>query len=65
MEGLRADEMIRSGSRENRRKSIPGGSGSGDLDDETAVLLDLPAVLFPDPTITTADTLTSAGTAWF
>lgn len=60
LEGLRADEMIRSGSRENRRKSIPGGSGSGDLDDATAVLLDLPGVLFPDPTITSADTLTSA-----
>uniref|UniRef100_A0A3B3WX03 Solute carrier family 35 member C2 n=1 Tax=Poecilia mexicana TaxID=48701 RepID=A0A3B3WX03_9TELE len=54
LEGLREEEMIRSGSRENRRKLIPGGSGSGDLDDSTAVLLDLPTVLFPDPTLTTA-----------
>ncbi|PWA32888.1 hypothetical protein CCH79_00016431, partial [Gambusia affinis] len=52
--------MIRSGSRENRRKLIPGGSGSGDLDDSTAVLLDLPTVLFPDPTLTTAATVTTA-----
>uniref|UniRef100_A0A3P9N8M6 Solute carrier family 35 member C2 n=1 Tax=Poecilia reticulata TaxID=8081 RepID=A0A3P9N8M6_POERE len=54
LEGLREEEMIRSGSRENRRKLIPGGSGSGDLDDSTVVLLDLPTVLFPDPTLTTA-----------
>ncbi|XP_043988813.1 collagen alpha-1(XIV) chain [Gambusia affinis] len=60
LEGLREEEMIRSGSRENRRKLIPGGSGSGDLDDSTAVLLDLPTVLFPDPTLTTAATVTTA-----
>ncbi|MEQ2272521.1 hypothetical protein XENORESO_018866 [Xenotaenia resolanae] len=61
LEGLREEEMIRSGSRENRRKLIPGGSGSGDLDDAMAVLLDLPTVLFPEPTISTAATVTTAG----
>ncbi|XP_047224145.1 collagen alpha-1(XX) chain isoform X1 [Girardinichthys multiradiatus] len=60
LEGLREEEMIRSGSRENRRKLIPGGSGSGDLDDAMAVLLDLPTVLFPEPTISTAATVTTA-----
>ncbi|XP_036004066.1 collagen alpha-1(XX) chain isoform X1 [Fundulus heteroclitus] len=60
LEGLREEEMIRSGSRENRRKLIPGGSGSGDLDDASAVLLDLPTVLFPAPTMTTAATVTTA-----
>ncbi|XP_014326962.1 solute carrier family 35 member C2 isoform X1 [Xiphophorus maculatus] len=60
LEGLREEEMIRSGSRENRRKLIPGGSASGDLDDSTAVLLDRPTVLFPEPTLTTAATVSTA-----
>uniref|UniRef100_A0A3Q3N1T5 Solute carrier family 35 member C2 n=1 Tax=Labrus bergylta TaxID=56723 RepID=A0A3Q3N1T5_9LABR len=49
MEGLREEEMIRSGSRDQRKKILPGGSGSGDLDDVTEALLGLPTVLYPDP----------------
>lgn len=51
--------MIRSGSREQKKKLLPGGSGSGDLDDVTEALLDLPTVLYPDPTTTTAATTTT------
>ncbi|KAG8002937.1 Collagen alpha-1(XX) chain, partial [Nibea albiflora] len=56
MEGLREEEMIRSGSREQKKKLLPGGSGSGDLDDVTEALLGLPTVLYPDPTTTAAAT---------
>ncbi|XP_029133463.2 collagen alpha-1(XX) chain [Labrus bergylta] len=56
MEGLREEEMIRSGSRDQRKKILPGGSGSGDLDDVTEALLGLPTVLYPDPTTTAAAT---------
>uniref|UniRef100_UPI0037E94F4A collagen alpha-1(XX) chain-like isoform X2 n=1 Tax=Semicossyphus pulcher TaxID=241346 RepID=UPI0037E94F4A len=56
MEGLREEEMIRSGSRDQRKKMLPGGSGSGDLDDATEALLGLPTVLYPDPTTTAAAT---------
>ncbi|KAE8293092.1 Collagen alpha-1(XIV) chain Undulin Precursor [Larimichthys crocea] len=59
MEGLREEEMIRSGSREQKKKLLPGGSGSGDLDDVTEALLDLPTVLYPDPTTTAAATTTT------
>ncbi|TKS77030.1 Collagen alpha-1(XX) chain [Collichthys lucidus] len=59
MEGLREEEMIRSGSREQKKKLLPGGSGSGDLDDVTEALLDLPTVLYPDPTTTTAAATTT------
>ncbi|XP_051804921.1 collagen alpha-1(XX) chain [Acanthochromis polyacanthus] len=59
MEGLREEEMIRSGSREQKKKTLPGGSGSGDLDDVTEALLGLPTILYPDPTTTTtAETTT-------
>ncbi|XP_028438207.1 collagen alpha-1(XX) chain isoform X2 [Perca flavescens] len=54
MEGLREEEMIRSGSREQRKKMLPGGSGSGDLDDVTEVLLGVPTILYPDPTTAAA-----------
>ncbi|KAM9351295.1 collagen alpha-1(XX) chain-like [Symphorus nematophorus] len=54
MEGLREEEIIRSGSREQRKKMLPGGSGSGDLDDATDALLGLPTVLYPQSTTTAA-----------
>ncbi|XP_035501672.2 collagen alpha-1(XIV) chain isoform X2 [Scophthalmus maximus] len=50
VEGLRDEEMIRSGSREHRKKLSPGGSGSGDVDDATEALLGLPTILYPSPT---------------
>nr|XP_046251575.1 collagen alpha-1(XX) chain isoform X2 [Scatophagus argus] len=53
MEGLREEEVIRSGSREQKKKLLPGGSGSGDLDDVTEALVGLPTVLYLDPTTTT------------
>ncbi|KAF7653394.1 hypothetical protein LDENG_00083650 [Lucifuga dentata] len=56
MEGLREEEMIRSGSREQKKKTLPGGSGSGDLDDVTETLLALPTVLYQDPTTTMVPT---------
>ncbi|XP_040907739.1 collagen alpha-1(XX) chain [Toxotes jaculatrix] len=59
MEGLREEEMIRSGSREQKKKMLPGGSGSGDLDDATEALLGLPTVLYPDPTTTTTPAATT------
>ncbi|KAM7410812.1 hypothetical protein PAMA_020988 [Pampus argenteus] len=54
MEALREEEMIRSGSREQKKKMLPGGSGSGDLDDATEALMGLPTILYPDPMTTTA-----------
>ncbi|XP_047459345.1 collagen alpha-1(XIV) chain isoform X2 [Mugil cephalus] len=54
MEALREEEMIRSGSREQRKKLLPGGSGSGDLDDAAETLLGAPTVLYPESTTTTA-----------
>ncbi|XP_029292191.1 collagen alpha-1(XX) chain-like [Cottoperca gobio] len=60
MEGLREEEIIRSGSREQRKKMLPGGSGSGDLDDVTEALMGLPTVLYPNPTPTTAATTAEA-----
>ncbi|XP_068194637.1 collagen alpha-1(XX) chain isoform X2 [Antennarius striatus] len=56
MEALREDEMIRTSGREHRKKVLPGGSGSGDLDDVTEAFLDLPTVLYPALTTTTAIT---------
>ncbi|XP_061695999.1 collagen alpha-1(XX) chain [Syngnathoides biaculeatus] len=54
LDGLRQEEMIRSG---QRRKLLPGGSGSEDLDDGTDALLALPTILYPDPVITTVATM--------
>lgn len=49
--------MIRSGSRE-KKKTLLGGSGSGDLDDVTEALQGLPTVLYPTPTLAaSADTI--------
>ncbi|XP_054622577.1 collagen alpha-1(XIV) chain isoform X2 [Dunckerocampus dactyliophorus] len=45
LEGLRGEEIVRSG---QRRKVLPGGSGSGDLDDVTEAVVGLPTVLYPD-----------------
>ncbi|XP_034732164.1 collagen alpha-1(XX) chain isoform X1 [Etheostoma cragini] len=56
MEGLLEEEMIRSGSREQKKKMLPGGSGSGDLDDVTEALLGVPTILYPDPTTAAATT---------
>lgn len=66
VEGLREGEMIRSDSREQRKKLLPGGSGSGDLDDVTEALMGLPTILYPDPTTTTAApaAATTTGIAW-
>uniref|UniRef100_A0A3P9I4N0 Uncharacterized protein n=1 Tax=Oryzias latipes TaxID=8090 RepID=A0A3P9I4N0_ORYLA len=62
VEGLRAEKMIRSGSREDRKKMLPGGSGSGDLDESTDGPPGLPAVLYSDPTtIVTTTAATTAG----
>lgn len=51
--GLREEELVRSGGREGRRKLLPGGSGSGDLDDVTDALLGVPTVLYQDTPTTT------------
>lgn len=51
--------MIRSGSREQKKKMLPGGSGSGDLDDATEALMGLPTILYPDPTPTAAAAATT------
>lgn len=51
--------MIRSGSREQRKKLLPGGSGSGELDDVTDFLLAPPTVLYPRD----AATVVAASTA--
>ncbi|CAI5646613.1 unnamed protein product [Oreochromis niloticus] len=53
MQTLREEEMIRSGTREHRKKLLPGGSGLGELEDATEALLDVPTVLYPEPTPTT------------
>uniref|UniRef100_A0AAQ6ID77 Solute carrier family 35 member C2 n=1 Tax=Anabas testudineus TaxID=64144 RepID=A0AAQ6ID77_ANATE len=58
MESLREEEMIRSGSREQRKKMLPGGSGSGDLDDASEALLGPATILYPDPTTPAAPTTT-------
>lgn len=55
--------MIRSGSREQRKKLLPGGSGSGELDDVTDFLLAPPTVLYPRDTATVAATVAAASTA--
>lgn len=54
--------MIRSGSREQRKKTLPGGSGSGDMDDATEALQGLPTVLYPGPTTTTTAAATTGTT---
>ncbi|XP_058499424.1 collagen alpha-1(XX) chain isoform X2 [Solea solea] len=65
MDSLREEEMIRSGSREQRKKTLVGGSGSGDLDDATEALMGQPTVLYPtaSTTSTTSTTSTAPTTA--
>lgn len=53
VEGLREEELVRSGSREQRRKALPGGSGSGELDDPIEALLAVPTVVYHEPATTT------------
>uniref|UniRef100_A0A3P8XYZ6 Collagen alpha-1(XX) chain n=1 Tax=Esox lucius TaxID=8010 RepID=A0A3P8XYZ6_ESOLU len=53
IEGLREEELVRSGSREQRKKALPGGSGSGELDDLIETLVDVPTVVYREPTTTT------------
>lgn len=63
VDGLREEETIRSGSREQKKKMLPGGSGSGDLDDATEAFLSSPTILYPDPTVTTTAAATNRGSA--
>ncbi|XP_061780599.1 collagen alpha-1(XX) chain [Nerophis lumbriciformis] len=51
LEGLREEEMVRSG---QKRRLLPGGSGSGDLDDVTEAVAGLPPVLLPNTVATPA-----------
>ncbi|KAM8829510.1 collagen alpha-1(XX) chain-like [Synchiropus picturatus] len=60
MDSLREEEMIRSGSKEHKKKLLPGGSGSGDLDDVTEDPLSLSTVLYPGTRTTTAAATTDA-----
>nr|XP_040048670.1 collagen alpha-1(XX) chain isoform X2 [Gasterosteus aculeatus aculeatus] len=62
MEGLREEEAIRSGSRDQKKKMLPGGSGSGDLDEATEALTGLPTILYPDPATTISTSTTAAPT---
>lgn len=57
--------MIRSGTREHRKKLLPGGSGSGELEDATEALLDVPTVLYPEPTTTTPASASTTGSLWW
>eukprot|EP00066_Takifugu_rubripes_P028512 XP_011617778.1 PREDICTED: collagen alpha-1(XIV) chain-like isoform X1 [Takifugu rubripes] len=62
MEGLWEEEVIRGGHREQRKKIVAGGSGSGDLDSVAHVILSYSTVLYPDPTTTSAATTLGAPT---
>ncbi|XP_034028029.1 collagen alpha-1(XX) chain [Thalassophryne amazonica] len=62
MKGLREEEVIRSGSREQRKKMLPGASGSGDLDDVTEAVMGLPTVIYEDTMVTTTTRAESAMT---
>ncbi|XP_028849272.1 solute carrier family 35 member C2 [Denticeps clupeoides] len=50
IDGLREDEMIRSGNREQRRKVLVGGSGSGEFDDVTEAISAIPTISYQEPT---------------
>ncbi|XP_062396603.1 collagen alpha-1(XX) chain [Sardina pilchardus] len=50
IDGLREDELIRSGNREQKKKSLATGSGSGEMDDVTELLTALPTLLYQEPT---------------
>lgn len=62
VEGLWEEEVIRGGHREQRKKSVAGGSGSGDLDSVAHVILSYSTVLYPDATTTSAATTLGAPT---
>ncbi|XP_076840731.1 solute carrier family 35 member C2 isoform X2 [Brachyhypopomus gauderio] len=47
---LQEDELVRSGNREQKRKSQATGSGSGEADDVREALESLPTVLYQEPT---------------
>ncbi|XP_035238120.1 collagen alpha-1(XX) chain [Anguilla anguilla] len=53
IDSLREEWLNRSGSREQRRKVLAGGSGSGDTDDVTEALIAAPTVLYQGHTETT------------
>lgn len=57
--------MIRSGSREQRKKLLPGGSGSGELDDVTDFLLAPPTVLYPKDAATAATAAAASTTGYW
>lgn len=52
VDGLREEELIRSGNREDKKKTHNIGSGSGEVDDITEALAALPTVLYKEPTTT-------------
>ncbi|XP_021329303.2 solute carrier family 35 member C2 isoform X3 [Danio rerio] len=52
IDGLREEELIRSGNREQKKKTPAIGSGSGEVDDVTEALEGLPTVLYREPTTT-------------
>ncbi|KAL6482854.1 hypothetical protein MHYP_G00077260 [Metynnis hypsauchen] len=56
--GLREEEVVRSGNREQKKKALAVGSGSGEIDDVTEALESLPTVLYPEPTTTEPPTAT-------
>jgi len=52
VDGLREEELIRSGNREQKKKIPSIGSGSGEVDDVTEALAALPTVVYRKPTTT-------------
>nr|XP_055043483.1 collagen alpha-1(XX) chain isoform X2 [Misgurnus anguillicaudatus] len=52
IDGLREEELIRNGNREQKKKTHSIGSGSGEDDDITEALAALPTVLYREPTTT-------------
>ncbi|XP_051947748.1 collagen alpha-1(XX) chain [Xyrauchen texanus] len=52
IDGLREEELIRSGNREQKKKIPAIGSGSGEVDDVSEALAALPSVLYQEPTTT-------------
>lgn len=52
VDGLREEELIRSGNREQKKKTHSIGSGSGEVDDVTEALAALPTVLYREPMTT-------------
>uniref|UniRef100_A0A673LF87 Collagen alpha-1(XX) chain-like n=1 Tax=Sinocyclocheilus rhinocerous TaxID=307959 RepID=A0A673LF87_9TELE len=52
VDGLREEELIRSGNREQKKKTHSIGSGSGEVDDVTEALAAFPTVLYREPTTT-------------